>query len=640
MNNPYSTFASGINNTVAANQFDPQALNREVAQDSKKAVFQQDLIKLISLEILNKQRADMENAVTLAANVPEGTVADREAKKLTQTTESDVAKRIAAVDQQKAEEKNKRLAALTKGGPQGINGLDNSIPAIAAGNRGGLVAAAMHRPTTNYTRGGLVSFDNGGTVETVGSMLGEAGETIGDYVDEGVELAGDNPIAAIALSIGGSRSKLAKGVLGYVVRTGKNVYKDAVDIYKKSPDISAYKRMYDRAVKSFIGAGIADVGADVLDIPIGDGSGTTEIKPKIDDEVTPVPTTFEIDPTQLDLPDPSAPLTDAIGREGEALKTQGDEAQRMLDAAEARNVTDAAARGKSTDALISSGEKGIAGLTTSREDIKGAGEQNLRWLVEGQGKTREAQQKVIDDIKAMAATARGGKREAFQDLVLGLSKVGQGRNITEGLAGSYQTIVDREAARDQTARGLEEKAISEGKDLGSLYTTQANQLGVMNLNSAEGVAAADARLNTFIQNNQQLLMSTDADTRMLGIANQANMQTLQKLLAETRVAEAGLAYKTVVAEAEQLVRISQIAVNNAKLDQVGVENVAATLTAVGKALEAVYSGIDDTDADPVLAANLRKNIQDVTNELLRQVGLSGGVAGGQAKPNKWTVEED
>ena len=182
------------------------------------------------------------------------------------------------------------------------------------------------------------------------------------------------------------------------MRTGKNVYKDAVDIYKKSPDISAYKRMYDRAVKSFIGAGIADVGADVLDIPIGDGSGTTEIKPKIDDEVTPVPTTFEIDPTQLDLPDPSAPLTDAIDREREALKTQGKEAQGMLDAAEARNVTDAAARKQSTDALISSGEKGIAGLTTSREDIKGAGEQNLRWLVEGQGKTREAQQKVIDDI--------------------------------------------------------------------------------------------------------------------------------------------------------------------------------------------------------------------------------------------------
>ena len=33
----------------------------------------------------------MENAVTLAANPPEGTVADREFGKLTQTTESDVA---------------------------------------------------------------------------------------------------------------------------------------------------------------------------------------------------------------------------------------------------------------------------------------------------------------------------------------------------------------------------------------------------------------------------------------------------------------------------------------------------------------------------------------------------------------------
>lgn len=654
MDNPYSTFASGINNTVEANQFNPQALNQEVAQDSKKAVFQQDLIKLISAEILNKQRADMENAVTLAANPPEGTVADREFGKLTQTTESDVAQRIAAVDQQKAAEKNKRLAALTKGGPQGINGLDNSIPAMAAGNRGGLVAAAMHRPTMNYTRGGLVSFDNGGGVEgeddswydIEGGLFSE--NTTGDLlvdtpVGEMVELAEDNIIATIALAVLGGRVKRVQKAGKGFIQMGKNVYKDAVDIYKQTSRGSKQRnqRMRDRGVKTLYGAGAGTAGIEALNTELSSG----QTPPEVEEEVAPVPTTFEIDPTQLDLPDPSAPLTDAIDREREALKTKSDEAQGMLDAAETRGDTDAAARKDLTDALTSSGEAGIAGLTTSRDDVKEAGEQNLRWLIEGQGKTREAQQKVIDDIKEMAATAKGGRREMFEDLLLGLSKVGQGRNITEGLANSYQTMVDRGEAREQTARGLDEKAITEEKNLGGLYATQANQLGVMNLNSAEGVAAADARLNTFIQNNQQLLMATDADTRMLGVANQANMQKLRTLLSETRVAEAGLAYKTVVAEAEQLVRISQMALNEANIKKMGVANVAATLTAVGNALEAVYSKpfteVQDSAHDQEVL-NLRNNLQTVTNELLRQVGLSGGAAGAgtAAKPNTWAVEKD
>tara|TARA_R110000772_G_scaffold150198_2_gene260879 strand:+ start:1534 stop:3456 length:1923 start_codon:yes stop_codon:yes gene_type:complete len=629
MNNPYSTFASGINNTVEANQFNPQALNREVAQDSKKAVFQQDLIKLISAEILNKQRADMENAVTLAANPPEGTVADREFGKLTQTTESDVAQRIAAVDQQKAVEKNKRLTALTKGrgGPQGINGLNNPIPAMAAGNRGGLVAAAMHRPPMNYTRGGLVSFngEEGSVVEGGDEELVEVDNSV---LEQMINFGMENPAIIPALGVAAwevlKRTPLGRMGRALVPESALNWGKRYIENFRTITQrrsgqrgIGPLARQTGEGLLNVSKAGILlEGGREAFNTMGDDGSGTTEKKPKVDlggqlEEQPPAGATEPKDyRTQEEI--------DAVQAEIDAAAEQGVRFQQDLTDLKSQATTDRATLKTSADRAYNLGlkrigaeEQGIAGLkeaqTTARGDIKTA-----------QTTAREDQQKVIDDIKEMAATARGGRRELFQDLLVGLSKVGQGRNITEGLAGSYETIVGREADRKETARGLDEKAIGERKGLSALTLKGATDLANLDLSNQRDLTTARNALNATIEDVSKATRDSDAQTIQLGMKINADTRDIIRLMGENKIKQAGAATRAIVSRIAATQRLLSTEVLKAQGDKFRVDALSGAVSGMSDVITAAK--ISETLTEEQLAS-IQNNITAIIGEINKAVGV-------------------
>lgn len=628
MDNPYSTFASGINNTVEANQFNPQALNQEVAQDSKKAVFQQDLIKLISAEILNKQRADMENAVTLAANPPEGTVADREFGKLTQTTESDVAQRIAAVDQQKAVEKNKRLAALTKGrgGPQGINGLNNSIPAMAAGNRGGLVAAAMHRPPMNYTRGGLVSFDNGGAVEGGDEELVEVDNSV---LEQMINFGMENPEITGALGVAAwevlKRTPLGRMGRALVPESALNWGKRYIENFRTvtQTGVGPLARQTGEGLLNVGKAGILlEGGRQAFNTMGDDGSGTPEEKPPVIDPnglgtATGDATTGE---EQQDYRTPEEIA--AAQAEIDAATAQGERFQQDLTDLKSQATTDRATLKTSADRAYNLGQQridaekeGIAGLetaqTTARGDIKTA-----------QTTAREDQQKVIDDIKEMAATARGGRREMFEDLLLGLSKVGQGRNITEGLAGSYGTMVDRGKAREQTARGLEEKAIGERKGLSALTLKGATDLANLDLNNQRDLTTARNALNATIEDVSKATRDSDAQTIQLGMKINADTRDIMRLMGDSEIKRAGAATKAILGKIAATQRLLSTQVLKAQGDKFRMESLGAAASGISDIITAIQFGGGDEAAKNERIAGLQNDLVSI----VAQIRSASGVA--------------
>ena len=644
MDNPYSTFASGINNTVAANQFDPQALNREVAQDSKKAVFQQDLIKLISVEIMNKQRADMDNAVALAANVPEGTVADREVKKLTQTTESDVAKRIAAVDRQKAEEKNKRLAALTKGGPQGINGLDNSIPAIAAGNRGGLVAAAMHRPTTNYTRGGLVSFDNGGAVEGgdeelvevdrgVAEKLYDLGssalEGVADY--GGLTVAGGyiswQMIKALGRSLVGGKLKMF--VPNSLLKWGEQQAANLSDVTGVLPFT---KEIAKRGLQAGV---IGEAGREASNLFEGEEPEVVKPGEQPGEEPGEEPGGEPGGEQPGEQQDYRTPEEIAAAQaEIDAAAEQGERFQQNLTDITNQATIDRANLKTSADRAYDLGlktieaeEKGITSLETAQGVTRGD-------IVKAQGLARGDQQQVIDDIKAMAATARGGRRELFQDLVLGLSKAGQGKNVSEGLADSYQTIVDREAARDQTARGLDEKAISERKGLSALTLQGATDLANIDLNNQKDLTSARNALNSTIQSVAEATRDSDAQTIQLGMQINASTRDILRLMGDNKIKQASATSKAVLGKIAATQRLLSTEVLKAQGDKFRMDALSGAASGISDVITAIQYG-EGPDRDARIA-----DLQSDLVSIVAKIRSAAGVQANTSSTGQWSVEKD
>lgn len=630
MNNPYGTFASGINNTVAANQFNPQALNQEVAQDSKKAVFQQDLIKLISAEILNKQRADMENAVTLAANAPEGTVADREFGKLTRNTESDVAQRIAAVDQQKAVEKNKRLAALTKGRPQGINGLNNSIPAMAAGNRGGLVAAAMRRPTTNYTQGGLVSFngEEGSVVEGGGEELVEVDRGVAERI---WEFTKENPALAAGLTAGAYQAlkaipftRAAVAVIPKSVLKWGRQYLDDLGGTLGAPTLS--KNIAGRTAKIALGAEAGREAYNLLDDVSFEGEEPPVIDPNDLDTATGDTATEE----QQDYRTPEEIA--AAQEEIDAAAEQGERFQQDLVDLKKQATTDRKTLKDSADraynlglARIDAEKTGLAGLETAQTTARGD-------IVKAQELARGDQQQVIKDIKEMAATARGGRREAFQDLILGLSKAGQGKNITEGLAGSYQTIVDREKAREQEARGLDEKAISERKGLSALTLKGAIDLANLDLNNQRDLTTARNALNATIEDVSKATRDSDAQTIQLGMSINAGTRDIIRLMGDSRIKQASAETKAILSRIAATQRVLSTEVLKAQGDKYRVDALSGAVSGMSDVITAAK--LSDTLTEEQLAS-IQNNITAIIGEINKAVGVRPSSTSGAG----FTVEQ-
>jgi hypothetical protein len=640
MNNPSSSFIQGINNTVDANRLNPQALQQEVAQDSRKPIFQQDLVRLISAEIINKQMADTQNSVNLALNPESSTVAEQTFQTTSRNMEAQVAQRVAGVNAVKAAERNKQMNALM--GPRGTG--IQSLPTNLSMNRsntasmGGIVGAAMGGHIRGYAQGGVASFDGTGdslvdgdtpTVEepyTVGSALGEGT----DYV---VELAEDNMLATIALGIAGARVKKVQRGVKSVIQMSKSVYDDALAIYKNGNygRKQRNQRMLDRGVKTGYTAAVAATIPDVLDIPLDDGTSTT---PKIDEEVVPLTGITETDEERMQKllaaemegmqrAEKANAIPNAIDA---STSTQQDALAKSLDttntgilAARALGEGQADSRKTYEDNLRNSAERGESQLNAAI-----TGRDNLATNTERDLKT--GQETYITDLENLANNARGGRREALRDLLYGLSQVGRGSNLGDGLGIAGRTMIDREQGREDKAFGIDQK-------IADVKRGDVTELNALKLSNNAGIQDLRTSLANMRTSNQALLASTNAQTAQLAQTNLKSITALTQIAADSSLKSAGIEYKGLIAKLEAASRDATLAIqgraNEIQAEGQTSKNLIAIIEGLNTTIQNISLVSPQGRKDPRLPGYITE-----TNEYLAQLKtiLSGESSPELAEP--------
>jgi len=595
MNNPSSSFIQGINNTVEANKFNPQGLQQEVAQNSRKPIFQQDLVRLISAEIINKQMADTQNSVNLALNPESSTVAEQTFQTTSRNMEAQVAQRVAGVNAVKAAERNKQMNALM--GPRGTG--IQSLPTNLSMNRsntasmGGIVGAAMGGHIRGYAQGGVASFDgtDGSVVDgdtaavkepyTVGSALGEGT----DYV---VELAEDNILATIALGIAGARVKKVQRAGKTLYRMGKSVYDDALAMYKNGNygRKQRNQRMIDRGVNTGYTAAAAATIPDVLDIPLDDGTSTTP-KPAAE-EVVPLTGITETDEEQMQRLLAEEMEEERLTEEANAIPNAIDASTRRQQAAltssldatntgilAAKNLGEEQADSRKTyeAALRDSAERG------EREAQQGIMRRsNLTATTEGD--LKKGQEDYIADLENLANNARGGRREALRDLLYGLSQVSRGSNLGDGLGIAGRTMIDREQGREDKAFGIDQK-IADAK------RGDVTELNALKLSNNAGIQDLRTSLANMRTSNQRMLASTNAETAQLAQTNLNSITTLTQIAADSSLKSAAIEYKGLIAKLEAASRDATLVIQG-RANEIQAEGQTS------KNLIAIIEGLNDT----------------------------------------------
>ena len=639
MNNPSSSFIQGINNTVDANRLNPQALQQEVAQDSRKPIFQQDLVRLISAEIINKQMADTQNSVNLALNPESSTVAEQTFQTTSRNMEAQVAQRVAGVNAVKAAERNKQMNALM--GPRGTG--IQSLPTNLSMNRsntasmGGIVGAAMGGHIRGYAQGGVASFDGTGdslvdgdtpTVEepySIGSALGEGT----DYV---VELAEDNMLASIALGIAVGRVKKVQRAGKTVLRMGKSVYDDALAIYNRTSGKRRNQRMIDRGVKTGYTAAAAATIPDVLDIPLDDGTSTTP----------------------EEAPPEEAPLTGITETDEERMQkllaAEMEEGRLTEEANAIPNAIDASTR-RQQAALTSSldttntgilaartlGEEQAANRKTFEDDLRGRAERGESDLSTGimrrsnlatntERDLKKGQETYITDLEDLANNARGGRREALRDLLYGLSQVGRGSNLGDGLGIAGRTMIDREQGREDKAFGIDQK-IADAK------RGDVTELNALRLSNDAGIQDLRTSLANTRTSNQALLASTNAQTAQLAQTNLNSITTLTQIAADSSLKGAAIEYKGLIAKLEAASRDATLVIQGRANEIQAKGQTSKNLIAIIEGLNATIQNISTLSPqakdDPRLPGLVTE-----TNEYLAQLKtiLSGESSPELAEP--------
>ena len=623
MNNPSSSFIQGINNTVDANRLNPQALQQEVAQDSRKPIFQQDLVRLISAEIINKQMADTQNSVNLALNPESSTVAEQTFQTTSRNMEAQVAQRVAGVNAVKAAERNKQMNALM--GPRGTG--IQSLPTNLSMNRsntasmGGIVGAAMGGHIRGYAQGGVASFDGTGdslvdgdtpTVEepyTVGSALGEGT----DYV---VELAEDNMLASIALGIAVGRVKKVQRAGKTVYRMSKSVYDDALAIYNRTSGKRRNQRMIDRGVNTGYTAAAAATIPDVLDIPLDDGTSTT---PKIDEEVVPLTGITETDEERMQKLLAAEMEGTQRAEKANAIPNAIDASTRRQQAAltssldttntgilAARNLGEGQAANRKTfeDDLRNSAERGESQLNAAI-----TGRDNLATNTERDLKT--GQETYITDLENLANNARGGRREALRDLLYGLSQVSRGSNLGDGLGIGAQTMMDREQAREDTAFGIDQK-IADAK------RGDVTELNALKLSNNAGIQDLRTSLANMRTSNQAFLASTNAQTAQLAQTNLNSITTLTQIAADSSLKGAAIEYKGLIAKLEAASRDATLVIqgraNEIQAEGQTSKNLIAIIEGLNTTIQNISLVSPQGRKDPRLPGYITE-----TNEYLAQL---------------------
>ena len=633
MNNPSSSFIQGINNTVEANKFNPQGLQQEVAQNSRKPIFQQDLVRLISAEIINKQMADTQNSVNLALNPESSTIAEQTFKTVSKNMEADVAQRVAGVNAVKAAERNKKMNALMGRQGTGIQSLPTNLnmDRANAASMGGIVGAAMGGHIRGYAQGGVASFDgtDGSVVDgdtaavkepyTVGSALGEGT----DYV---VELAEDNILATIALGIAGARVKKVQRAGKTLYRMGKSVYDDALAMYKNGNygRKQRNQRMIDRGVNTGYTAAAAATIPDVLDIPLDDGTSTTP-KPAAE-EVVPLTGITETDEEQMQRLLAEEMEEERLTEEANAIPNAIDASTRRQQAAltssldatntgilAAKNLGEEQADSRKTyeAALRDSAERG------EREAQQGIMRRsNLTATTEGD--LKKGQEDYIADLENLANNARGGRREALRDLLYGLSQVSRGSNLGDGLGIAGRTMIDREQGREDKAFGIEKEKIGAERGLAALQQQGAITLANMDLGNAKDLTAARNALNATIESVAAATRDSDSQTIKLGMDLNRNTREVLTLMGSNKIEQATVKSKAVTAKIAATQRLLSTEVLKAQGDKFKIEALSGAVSGMSDVITAAK--ISETLTEEQLAS-IQNNITAIIGEINKAVGV-------------------
>ena len=619
MSNPSATFLGNIDKNVDAYQNNPQALQKEVQQDAKKPLIQQKLQKLIALEMISNDYKAAENQVAILSDPLTDTVFGRKAKEVF-GLKADVARRVAAVEQNKAAEQRKRLQQLAgQGIPTAYSKAGGSVNKL---NMGGLVGEYMRAPTTNAANGGLVSFKNGGGVEEESLrdwLLRQGEETIGEIAEwaeenQGLVIAGGMLTADMLLSrFGrGKPAKEARVRLGTMVGRGipkawerlKNINpKEFVNKFnnwrksKNKPEVELSGPGGQRIPgaptipsTTTTGGGIAGraaegtlnrwrwptygyLGWEALDKFDAPGDDPTKSNAQIDgltaaleakrrEEAARLAADKEKIPTSLS---PSQQLAANLQGELAGLTTK----QTALQEGQDRYTT---MRGNLLSARTTDSEReqdalnALIGLQQKQVESE---ERGIAGLKTAQGTAYGEHQDTINQLNTMAGKARGTDKDYLRDLIVGLGTASQGRNLGQGLGDAGIAIAGRQDERAATARGIEKEALGEEV-----------RLSESRLTGARDVLDLESKAQQTIVNNKRDLNSENREIRAAAQETQRGVLELEKLITAGKTEIAGIGIDRIKAYSSAILELAQLKLIDKEIEE-------GERAAANKAVEAV-----------------------------------------------------
>ena len=620
MSNPSATFLGNIDKNVDAYQNNPQALQKEVQQDAKKPLIQQKLQKLIALEMISNDYKAAENQVAILSDPLTDTVFGRKAKEVFGLKADDVARRVAAVEQNKAAEQRKRLQQLAgQGIPTAYSKAGGSVNKL---NMGGLVGEYMRAPTTNAANGGLVSFKNGGGVEEESLrdwLLRQGEETIGEIAEwaeenQGLVIAGGMLTADMLLSrFGrGKPAKEARVRLGTMVGRGipkawerlKNINpKEFVNKFnnwrksKNKPEVELSGPGGQRIPgaptipsTTTTGGGIAGraaegtlnrwrwptygyLGWEALDKFDAPGDDPTKSNAQIDgltaaleakrrEEAARLAADKEKIPTSLS---PSQQLAANLQGELAGLTTK----QTALQEGQDRYTT---MRGNLLSARTTDSEReqdalnALIGLQQKQVESE---ERGIAGLKTAQGTAYGEHQDTINQLNTMAGKARGTDKDYLRDLIVGLGTASQGRNLGQGLGDAGIAIAGRQDERAATARGIEKEALGEEV-----------RLSESRLTGARDVLDLESKAQQTIVNNKRDLNSENREIRAAAQETQRGVLELEKLITAGKTEIAGIGIDRIKAYSSAILELAQLKLIDKEIEE-------GERAAANKAVEAV-----------------------------------------------------
>ena len=534
------------------------------------------------------------------------------------------------------------------------SGLPTARPNVASNrktNMGGLVNEfrRVSNQKTTAAQGGLVSFANGTEDETVGDaaaeqepenlrdwLLQQSEETIGDVVGFVLE----NPVETAALGL------FAADVFNTLkARFGSKDPKAAASLARLGTMFARGSQKVPQRVKGAVekvkqlfGKGKTDEGGQLSLPGMGQGASRSETAAKV------LEGTGNLAGKTIDkLKYPAyayvgAGALPAPGTGGEEGKKEGvgDEdlidnlnnqdstgtprfdineqmfnlLQQQLDQYDVQKGAIQDQQGQIQDRL--SGLEDLARTDAERERVAG---ETLQNIITDSQKARRAgidsfktaqetaygdREEIINQLNNMAKDATGGKKAAFRDLVIGLSAIGQGDTLGQGIAGAGKTITERVEGREATARGLEKEALGEGLRLSEDRLTGAGN--VLDLENQ----FQDAAVNSI-----QLINSNNREARQAAQTTQQILFNVEKLLSDTSINIEELEARRIASLATAVTNQAQLIVAQGQIGNYEANQIIEILKIMNDRLEAlILSGGDPEDID-----NLKGQIRTLEGQI-------------------------